>query len=63
MKVSPAKNYKVIFAAALFLLLTAVKLLFPDQTEEARGRLREVIAHDTDYMAVFRTIGESLTGD
>ncbi len=63
MKATHTKNLKAFLAAALFVLLTAVKLLFPEQTASTRSQLREVIAHDTDYMAVFRSIGETLTSD
>ena len=58
-----AKNLKTLAAACLFILLTAVKLLFPEQTSAAREELRWYISRDTDYAAVFRTLGESLAGD
>ena len=57
------KNLKIYLAAGLFIVLTAVKLLFPEQTESARSALHEIIERDADYMAVLNTIGEGLTAD
>ena len=47
MKVSQAKNLKVLCAAVIFLLITAIKLLFPEQTEPARQALQQ--AEFSDY--------------
>ncbi len=57
------KNMRVLLAAGLFIILTAVKLLFPEQTAGARAALREAVSRDADYMAVFRSLGESLSAD
>ena len=54
---------RVLLAAGLFIILTAVKLLFPEQTAGARAALREAVSRDADYMAVFRSFGESLSAD
>ena len=61
MKTKSGYNYKIILASALFIVLTAVKLLFPAQTEGLRSRLREAVSRDADYSAVFETIGERLS--
>lgn len=63
MKVSQAKNLKVLCAAVIFLLITAIKLLFPEQTEPARQALHELIARDVDYISVFRDVGQALSSD
>ena len=60
MRATHAKNLKALTAALLFILLTAVKLLFPEQTEPARTALRELISQDADYVSVFRELGASL---
>ena len=61
MKTKSGYNYKIILASALFIVLTAVKLLFPAQTEGLRSRLREAVSRDADYSAVFEAIGERLS--
>ena len=61
MKTKSGYNYKIILASALFIVLTAVKLLFPAQTEGLRSCLREAVSRDADYSAVFETIGERLS--
>ena len=63
MKVSQAKNLKVLCAAVIFLLITAIKLLFPEQTEPARQALHELISRDVDYISVFRDVGQALSSD
>lgn len=44
-------------AAALLAAAVAVKLLLPDVAAEARRRLLAVFPDDTDYRAVFETLG------
>lgn len=63
MKALSRNNIKILCASALFVLLTAIKLLFPEQTAPARAAIREVISRDADYTAVFREIGQGLAGD
>ena len=53
---------KLCLAGALFVALTAVKLLLPAQTAQMRAQLREAISRDTDYMAVFARLGERMAG-
>lgn len=62
MKTKSGYNYKIILASVLFIVITAVKLLFPAQTEDLRARLREVVSRDADYTAVFESLGEKLSG-
>ena len=50
-------------AALLFIILTALKLIFPEQTGPAREALRQVLSHDTDYMAVFQQLGREFAAD
>lgn len=63
MKVSSGKSLKVLLSALLFLLLTALKLLFPEQTAPARAALHELIERDADYTAVFRELGRGLSSN
>ena len=63
MKALSRNNLKILLASVLFVLLTAIKLLFPDETAPARAAIREAISRDADYTAVFREIGEGLLGD
>ena len=63
MKASSEKNLKLLLSCGVFILLTAAKLLFPEQTAPARDALHELIAHDADYMAAFRGIGQGLSSD
>ena len=63
MKEIPRKNLKLLLAAGLFLVLTALKLLFPAQTASARSALRELIGSDAGYVAALSALGEGLAGD
>lgn len=61
MKTKSGYNYKIILASVLFIVLTAVKLLFPAQTAGLRAQLREAVSRDADYSAVFEDLGEKLS--
>lgn len=61
MKTNSGYNYKIILASVLFILITAVKLLFPAQTEELRARVREAVSRDADYTQVFENLGARLS--
>ena len=62
MKRNSAYIYKIILASALFVAVTALKLLFPAQTEGLRAGLRAAVSRDADYSAVFESLGERLSG-
>ncbi len=53
----------MLLSALLFLVLTALKLLFPEQTAPARAALHELIERDADYTAVFRELGRGLSSN
>ncbi len=53
---------KLCLAAALFVVLTLLKILLPEQTAGLRAGLREVIGRDTDYLGALSQLGESLAG-
>ena len=61
MKTKSGYNYKIILASVLFIFITAVKLLFPSQTEGLRAKLREAVSRDADYSAAFEDLGERLS--
>ncbi len=52
---------KVYIAAALFLALTAFKLLFPAQMESLRRETLRIGATQRDYKAAVETIGRGLS--
>lgn len=61
------ERVKIYAASAVFLFLTAVKLLFPVQAQEIRAQVRSIIDHNDDYTAMVQTLGwglaESRLGD
>ena len=61
MKTNSGYNYKIILASVLFIVITAVKLLFPAQTEGLRARVREAVSRDADYTEVFESLGTRLS--
>ena len=52
---------RVYAAAALFILLTAVKLLFPAQMDVLRREALRIGATQRDYKAAIETIGRGLS--
>lgn len=61
MKTKQIRDIRIIIASALFLLVTAAKLLLPAQTEALRERAREAIARDYDFSAAAQRLGESVS--
>lgn len=57
------KELRLYFASALFVLLTVLKLLFPDATASVRARVVAVIDRDMEYEAMLTKVGSLLTGD
>ena len=53
---------RLCLAGALFVALTFVKLLLPEQTELFRSELREAIGRDADYSAALLQLGNTLSG-
>ena len=51
---------KIYICAAVFILLTAVKLLLPGQALSLRQQVREWIERDDDYTELVTTLGERL---
>ena len=51
---------KIYICAAVFILLTAVKLLLPGQAHSLRQQVREWIERDDDYSELVTTLGERL---
>ena len=60
MRVKNNKNYKLYLASALFIFITALKLLLPNQTRELRADLQELISRDSQYEQVFETLGRRI---
>ena len=59
--VSVIKISKTMIAAALFMILTAVKLLLPGQTEAFRSGVREIVNRNYDYGQALETLGERIS--
>ena len=65
---STQKHYNNLTAArlclsgALFVALTFVKLLLPEQTAALRAELREAISRDADYSEALLRLGSALGG-
>ena len=60
MRVKNNKNYKLYLASALFVAITALKMLLPNQTVELRANLQALISHDVQYEQVFETLGRRI---
>lgn len=55
------ERLKIYAASAVFLFLTAVKLLFPDTAAELRTQVHSIIDHNDDYYTeMVQTLGRSL---
>ena len=54
------ERLKIYAACAVFLFLTAVKLLFPDTAAELRTQVHSIIDHNDDYTEMVQTLGRSL---
>ncbi len=52
---------RVYIASGLFVLLTAIKLLFPAQMDVLRREVTQLAAADRDYKAVVTTLGRGLS--
>ena len=52
---------RIYVASALFILLTAIKLLFPAQMELLRQEAGRLRGTDRDYKAVVETLGRGLS--
>lgn len=57
MKTETLKISKTLTAAVLFIVLTALKLLLPGQTEALRGGVRDLVSHNYDYEAALEELG------
>ena len=54
------ERLKIYGACAVFLLLTAVKLLFPDFASTVKAQVQRVIVQNSDYGEMVQTLGLSL---
>ncbi len=52
---------KILIAAAMFLLLTMLKVLLPEQTHEFRELVSATVTSDTHYMESLRDLGEEIS--
>lgn len=54
------ERVKIYAASAVFLLLTAAKLLFPAQTQEIRAQVHSIIDRNDGYAVMVQTLGRGL---
>ena len=54
------ERLKIYAACAVFLFLTAVKLLFPDTAAELRTEVHSIIDHNDDYTEMVQKLGRRL---
>ena len=54
------ERLKIYAASAVFLFLTAAKLLFPDTAAAVRAEVHSIIDHNDDYTEMVQTLGRSL---
>ena len=55
------ERIRLYIASALFILLTAIKLLFPAQMDVLRRGAERIAGTDRDYTATVATIGRGLS--
>ena len=56
------EKFRILAAAALFLLMTGMRLLLPRQTAVARRQVQAAVSGNWDYESAFRALGERLSG-
>lgn len=55
------ERIKIYAASAVFIALTAMKLLFPANAEALREQIFEIIDHNDDYAAMVQTLGRKIS--
>ncbi len=59
----PRVLWQTAVCAALFVLLTALKLLLPGHMEQTRETLGQWLVRDADFAAAFSAVGRAVTGE
>lgn len=59
----PRIVWQTAVCAALFVLLTALKLLLPGHLEQTRETLGQWLVRDADFAAAFSAVGRAVTGE
>lgn len=54
---------RLVVCGAIFVLLVAVKLLFPDVAEQLAGSARRLIGRDADFREAFAAVGRAVSGE
>lgn len=52
------KSWKIYAASGFFVLLTAIKLLFPNWTAQVQSEVRKIVERNDDYRAIIETMGQ-----
>lgn len=54
---------RLVICGVLFVLLVAVKLLFPDAADQLAGSARRLIGRDADFQEAFAAVGRAVSGE
>ncbi len=53
-------NRKIVFLTLVFVLLTAVKIAFPEQNTEFREKVKNLMVKNADYEEIIETMGKEM---
>lgn len=56
-------SFRLIVCGTAFVLLVALKLLFPAQLEQLAGSVRQLIGQDADFKEAFAAVGRGISGE
>lgn len=54
---------RLVICGVIFVLLVAVKLLFPETVDRLAGSARQLIGRDADFKEAFAAVGRAVSGD
>lgn len=54
---------RLVICGVIFVLLVAVKLLFPETVDRLAGSARQLIGRDADFREAFAAVGRAVSGD
>lgn len=56
-------SFRLIVCGTVFVLLVALKLLFPARLEQLAGSVRQLIGQDADFKEAFAAVGRGISGE
>ncbi|MDE7041163.1 MAG: hypothetical protein K2P10_00060, partial [Oscillospiraceae bacterium] len=54
---------RLVICGAVFVLLVAIKLLFPEAMDRLSASARQLIGRDADFQAAFAAVGRAVSGE